>query len=65
MLKDGSGTPFQFTNAYEETGKISTYWLYTFQNGVTYYDWERINPSTMRIQPGFGYTQKGTGNAEC
>ncbi len=61
MLKDGSGTPFQFTNAYEEIGKISTYWLYTFQNGVTYYDWEQINENTA-IQPGFGYTQKGTGN---
>ncbi len=61
MLKDGSGTPFQFTNAYEEPGKISRYWLYTFQNGVTYYDWEQINQNSA-IQPGFGYTQKGTGN---
>ncbi len=62
MLKDGSGNSMQFTNAFDEPGKISTYWLYTFQNGVTYYDWDQITPSST-IQPGFGYTQKGTGNA--
>ncbi len=61
MLKDGNGANFQFTSAYEEPGKISRYWLYTFQNGVTYYDWVQINENTA-IQPGFGYTQKGTGN---
>ncbi len=62
MLKDGVGTNIQFTNALAEVGKISTEWLHSFQNGLTYYNWNQISPSTA-IQPGFGYTQKGTGNA--
>jgi len=43
-------------------GSISTYWLYTFRNGLTYWDWESILPTTA-ITPGIGYTQKGTGTA--
>jgi uncharacterized repeat protein (TIGR01451 family) len=62
MLKDGAGANIQFTNAYEEIGKISTFWLYSFQNGVTYWDWSSLNTSTG-VSPGVGYTQKGTGNA--
>jgi hypothetical protein len=62
MLKDGTGTNMQFTNAFDEVGKISTEWLHNFQNGITYYDWIQITPGTL-IQPGVGYTQKGTGNA--
>ena len=62
MIKDGSGLDIDFTSAYAEEGKISTYWLNTFQNGLTYYNWNRIAP-TDAVQPGFGYTQKGTGNA--
>ena len=62
MLKDGTGANIQFTNQVDETGKISTQWLYTFQNGLTYYNWLEIDQNTS-IAPGFGYTQKGTGNA--
>ena len=61
MIKDGNGSDIDFTTAYDETGKISTYWLYNFQNGITYYDWQRFAP-TDDIPPGFGYTQKGIGN---
>lgn len=61
MLKKPSGSNFQFTGAYDEVGKISTYWLYTYINGVTYYDYALLNPNTS-LQPGVGYTQKGTGN---
>ena len=61
MLKDGSGTNFQFTSAYNQIGKISTYWLYTYINGITYWDWAFLNPNT-EVGPGVGYTQKGTGN---
>lgn len=61
MLKDAAGTPMQFTNAFHETGKISTDWLYTYQNGLTYWHWSQITPSTP-LQPGIGYSQKGTGN---
>ncbi len=61
MIKDGNGADIGFTTAYDEIGKISTYWLYTFQNGITYYDWQRFAP-TDDISPGFGYTQKGIGN---
>lgn len=60
MLKKPDGTNFQFTNAYHQTGKISTYWLYTFINGITYYDYAPLNPTTQ-IKAGVGYTQKGTG----
>ncbi|NNL16081.1 MAG: T9SS type A sorting domain-containing protein [Flavobacteriaceae bacterium] len=62
MLKDGTGTPIEFTTAFDETGKISTRWLHNFKNGVTYYDWLQIDENSA-IQPGVGYTQKGTGNA--
>jgi len=60
MLKKPDGTHFQFTNTYHQTGKISTYWLYTFINGVTYYDYASLSSST-EIPAGVGYTQKGTG----
>lgn len=60
MLRQPNGSNFEFTNAYHEVGKISTYWLYTFKNGITYYDWNALTPSTP-IEPGIGYTAKGTG----
>ncbi|WP_339752109.1 LamG-like jellyroll fold domain-containing protein [uncultured Winogradskyella sp.] len=60
MLKEPSGSNFQFTSSYHEIGKISTYWLYTYINGITYYDYAILNPNTA-LQPGVGYTQKGTG----
>lgn len=62
MLKDGNGSNMLFTSAYHQIGKISTYWLYTYKNGITYWDWASVSPSTT-IAPGVGYTQKGTGNA--
>lgn len=62
MLKDESGINMQFTSAYNQVNKISTYWLYTFKNGVTYWDWALLSP-TASLTPGIGYTQKGTGNA--
>lgn len=62
MLKDGAGTKLQFTSAYDQVGKISTYWLYTYINGITYWDWAFLNPNTA-VNPAVGYTQKGTGNA--
>ncbi|SFC93605.1 Por secretion system C-terminal sorting domain-containing protein [Algibacter pectinivorans] len=60
-IKDDRGTLFSFTNTYNEIGKISTYWLYTYQNGLSYWNWTALSPSTP-LQPGIGYTQKGTGN---
>ena len=62
MLKDQSGFDMTFTSAYNQAGKISTYWLYTYKNGVTYWDWALLSP-TAGFTPGVGYTQKGTGNA--
>ncbi len=62
MLKDGTGTNIAFTSAFDEVGKISTEWLHNFQNGLTYYNWSQISSSSS-IEPGIGYTQKGTGNA--
>ena len=62
MLKEGDGTPVEFTTAHQEVGKISTRWTYTFLNGITYYDWLPLAPATT-IAPGVGYISKGTGNA--
>ncbi|RAJ16963.1 LamG-like jellyroll fold domain-containing protein [Olleya aquimaris] len=59
-LQYGNGNVVTYTNAYHATGSISTYWMYDFINGVTYYDWAFVNPS-VAIAPGTGYTQKGTG----
>ncbi len=60
MLQNGTGIPMQFTSAFDEVGKISDRWLYSFQNGITYYDWVTLAPASD-ILPGVGYTQKGTG----
>ncbi|ULC59917.1 choice-of-anchor D domain-containing protein [Flaviramulus sp. BrNp1-15] len=61
MLKDGTGTDIIFTSGYTANGSnLSTYWLYTYINGLTYWDWEQINTS-IGLNPGVGYTQKGTG----
>ncbi|WP_179343244.1 LamG-like jellyroll fold domain-containing protein [Winogradskyella ursingii] len=60
MLKEPSGNDFPFTSAYTGNGNISTYWLYTFINGVSYFDYASLDPSTP-LGPGIGYTQKGTG----
>lgn len=62
MLEDGLGNAIQFTAAQNDLGKVSTNWLYTFSNGVTYYDWSSIGTSSA-LSTGMGYTQKGTGNA--
>ena len=62
MLQDGTGAAVEFTNAYDEVGKVSTQFLYSFQNGQTYWDWVALTP-TSPIAPGVGYTQKGTGVA--
>ena len=61
MLKDNYGNSIQFTNSYNENGKVSNKWLYAFQNGVTYYDWDLVSTSD-NLSAGIGYTQKGTGN---
>ncbi|MDG1728769.1 MAG: discoidin domain-containing protein [Algibacter sp.] len=62
MLKDESGFNASFTSGYTGNGNISTYWLYTFINGKTYWDWAQISTSTD-LKSGIGYTQKGTGTA--
>ncbi|MEN3325177.1 LamG domain-containing protein, partial [Mariniflexile soesokkakense] len=62
MLKNELGINMQFTSSYNQTNKISTTWLYTYKNGLTYWDWVSLSPSAL-LNPGIGYTQKGTGNA--
>ncbi|WP_092848967.1 LamG-like jellyroll fold domain-containing protein [Algibacter pectinivorans] len=63
MLKDETGTAMSFTSNYSGNESISSYWLYTFKNGITYWDWEKFNTSAA-IYPGVGYTQKGTGSGD-
>ncbi|MDG5490470.1 LamG-like jellyroll fold domain-containing protein [Psychroserpens sp. SPM9] len=60
LLKENDGSNVQFTTAHHQTGHVSTRWLYTYKNGVTYNDYTAINQHTD-LQPGIGYTQKGTG----
>ena len=60
MLKKPNGANFEFTGALNEVGKISVYWLYTYKNGVTYFDYAPMDANSQ-IEPGVGYTQKGTG----
>jgi len=60
MLRDESGAGMNFTTDYTVNGRISTFWLYTYINGLTYYDWAKIEKNTS-LSPGIGYTQKGTG----
>ena len=62
MLKDESGDPFTFTSSFDDPGNISNRWLYSYQNGQTFWDWTALTPASP-ILPGVGYTQKGTGNA--
>ena len=60
MLKDDTENNVLFTLNYTANGNVSTYWLYTYINGKTYWDWEFLDPSDP-LTPGVGYTQKGTG----
>ena len=62
MLKEGNGSDIQFTSAHNQVGRLSTRWTYSFLNGITYYDWIPLTPSTT-IAPGVGYIHKGLGNA--
>lgn len=62
LLKDDSGSNFAFTSGHTASGSISDFWLYTYINGLSYFDWSKLSTSTP-INPGFGYTQKGTGVA--
>ncbi|WP_416945605.1 LamG-like jellyroll fold domain-containing protein [Xanthomarina gelatinilytica] len=61
MLNELSGSDVEFTNAYNENGKISNYWLFTYENGTNYYDWLPFN-QTDQVGVGKGYTQKGGGS---
>lgn len=61
LLKEGNASNVQFTSAYDAIGKISTRWLYTYKNGVTYWDYGSLDPNS-NIESGVGYTQKGIGN---
>ncbi|WGD33638.1 LamG-like jellyroll fold domain-containing protein [Olleya sp. YS] len=63
MLKEANGN-IQFTSGYTPAATtpatISTYWLYTYKNGVSYYNWSALDQNSA-IEAGVGYTQKGTG----
>ncbi|GAB1855248.1 hypothetical protein MHTCC0001_00810 [Flavobacteriaceae bacterium MHTCC 0001] len=60
MLKNQSGTNMSFTTDFTANNNISTRWLYTYINGLTYWNWAQISSGTS-ISPGVGYTQKGSG----
>ncbi|MBU2940905.1 T9SS type A sorting domain-containing protein [Lacinutrix sp. C3R15] len=60
MLKKGDGSAIQFISGNHQTDRLSTRWMYTYENGVTYYDWGSVNQTTA-INPGVGYIHKGMG----
>jgi len=63
MLSDANGA-IQFTTGYTPPvttpATLSTYWLYTYKNGFNYYQWSPLDENSA-IEPGVGYSQKGTG----
>ena len=61
MIKDGTGASIPFTTANNDDGMISNQWLFSYQNGQTFWDWTTLTTDSS-ILPGVGYTQKGTGN---
>ncbi|MDG4714644.1 LamG domain-containing protein [Winogradskyella marincola] len=65
MLEDSAGS-VQFVGSYNvpltSPVTVSTYWLYSYVNGLSYNDWQALAPST-NIPAGTGYTQKGPGSA--
>ncbi len=61
MLKDGNGDNIEFTSTFNDIGMVSDRWLFSYLNGLTFWDWITLTP-TSDISPGMGYTQKGTGN---
>ncbi len=62
-LKDANGNLVSFTNGYHQDGSISTYWLYTYQNATSYWNWQGFDQNTP-IATGLGYTQKGGGTLD-
>jgi hypothetical protein len=62
MILDGTRADIAFTSAFDQAGMISDRWLYSFQNGLTFWDWVTLTPASA-IESGVGYTQKGTGIA--
>ncbi|MDP5099749.1 MAG: LamG domain-containing protein, partial [Nonlabens sp.] len=67
MLKDQYGN-IQFTGNSNPPATtpstISTRWLYSFNNGVTYGDWRAVNPVSTNIAAGTGWSQKGAGTLQ-
>ena len=63
MLKDNIGS-IQYVDTFDPPlttpATLSTTWLYSYANGVTYFDWNSLDPTTD-LQVGSGWTQKGTG----
>ncbi|QRM88515.1 choice-of-anchor D domain-containing protein [Lacinutrix sp. WUR7] len=60
MLKDDAGDAMVFTSSNHQTGKLSSRWMYTYENGVTYYDYQTLTTNT-NINSGVGYIHKGVG----
>ncbi len=65
MLRDDTGSSVGFTHSVNGTSSpfaISRWWLYTYDNGTLYADWDLVS-ETDAIAPGLGYTMKGAGGA--
>ncbi len=66
ILKDSNESNLNFTTSYDASettpATISERWLFTFTNGVTFWDWDVLDTDTF-IVPGTGYTQKGSGTS--
>ena len=62
-LTNVTSVPYLFTSAFNGTAtQLSNYWIYTLKDGEGYYNWQKAS-NTGLIQPGYGFTLKGSPNA--
>ncbi|GAA4883127.1 T9SS sorting signal type C domain-containing protein [Flaviramulus aquimarinus] len=62
-LTNVNTTAYAYTTAFNgTTTELSNYWLFTLRDSEGYYDWIQIF-DTGTVEPGYGYTLKGSPNA--
>jgi len=62
LLNPITSAPATFTNSPDGNSsplEISSVWLYSFDAGLTYFDWDYLG-STGSLTTGYGFTMKGT-----
>lgn len=63
-LTNVTSTSYTFTTAYNATStSLSNFWMYTYRDGEGYNDWVQIR-NTGAVEPGYGFTMKGSPNKD-